>query len=87
MNPIIDPDGTVRRSGISTRPIDSYIQELFVLGKISVKDHIDNEHCHRLLFERVWSRLKNEHGLLISEGFIVDNYIARTIELKNKEEA
>lgn len=60
----------LRRSGKSTRLIDWYVQQLFAIGKIVVKDHVadvekidDVEYkpIHQNLHSKVMHRLQSEH--------------------------
>lgn len=52
-----------RASGRTTRLIDKYIQELFAKeGEwIEIKDHYDNRHAHKYVFNKVLDRMHLEH--------------------------
>lgn len=53
-----------RKSGRTTRLIDSYIQLLFEVNKgesVKVRDHYPSNDAHRILLEKIVKRLKNEH--------------------------
>ncbi|WP_044200669.1 hypothetical protein [Flammeovirga sp. OC4] len=50
-----------RRSGTTTRLVDSHIQELFSKGEVYCKDHYGSAIADRLLFKRVESRMRYEH--------------------------
>lgn len=53
-----------RATGRSTRLIDKYIQEFFTNPagiSVYVLDHYDDIRAHKLLLDRVISRLKIEH--------------------------
>lgn len=54
-------DNLERRTGRSTRLIDKYIQELFEKKIVIVYDHYPKIEAHNDLFNRVMTRLKNEH--------------------------
>lgn len=53
-----------RKSGRTTRLIDSYIQLLFEVNKgesVKVRDHYPSNDAHRILLEKILKRLQNEH--------------------------
>lgn len=68
----------LRKSGRTTRLIDDYIQLLFTTEKgslIKVRDHFPSNDAHRMLIDKIVSRLKTEHP-----GIDLDvNYRERTI--------
>jgi len=73
-----------RRIGTSTRLIDSYVQELFTRGKITVKDSVlpEVKNCNIVLFERIQRRLKIEHGRIDGTSMFVFNKKSLTIKIK-----
>lgn len=50
-----------RATGRSTRLVDEYIQELFNDGQIIVEDHYGTLESNRFLFDRITTRLSQEH--------------------------
>lgn len=51
----------MRRSGMTTRLADQYIQELFTTGYVEVRDHVDTRQMHEYLWKMVIRRLQFEH--------------------------
>jgi len=69
-----------RKSGRTTRLIDSYIQLLFEVDKgtnVKVRDHYPSNDAHRQLLEKIVRRLKNEHEGLEFEYDIRERTIKR----------
>jgi hypothetical protein len=52
-----------RRSGNTTRLIDSFVQDFFIKGKCKTHDHYCTTESNRRVFELVLLRLKNEHEI------------------------
>lgn len=70
-----------RKSGRTTRLVDSFIQLLFEVDKgekIKVRDHYPSNDAHRMLLNKISERLKNEHPEI---NFEID-YRERTISRK-----
>lgn len=51
-----------RRTGRTTRLVDEAIQTIFTKGTWTARDHYDDIHAHRTLFQRVMDRLNREHN-------------------------
>lgn len=69
-----------RKSGRTTRLVDSYIQLLFEVDKgtnVKVRDHYPSNDAHRQLLEKIVRRLKNEHEGLEFEYDIRERTIKR----------
>ena len=69
-----------RKSGRTTRLIDSYIQLLFEVEKgqrVKVRDHYPSNDAHRQLLEKIIRRLKNEHEGLQFEYDLRERTITR----------
>lgn len=69
-----------RKSGRTTRLIDSYIQLLFEVEKganIKVRDHYPSNDAHRQLLDKIINRLKNEHPELQFEYDVRERTIKR----------
>lgn len=58
-----------RGSGRTTRLIDSYIQELFLNGEVTPRDHHDNKMSHLYLTDKIRARLNSEHPNLVYDIF------------------
>ncbi len=53
----------LRSNGKSTRLVDTYVQELLLLGKVDVKDDsINTQQESRILARKILSRINKEHG-------------------------
>jgi len=78
---------TERRSGNSTRQINSAIDNLFKGFIVEVKDHWENGNhrkANEMLFRRILDRLHFEHqlDLLIKQNLIKINKKELTLEVK-----
>jgi len=52
-----------RQNGYTTRLVDEYIQLLFTIGKIQVKNHYPTISASQDLISRILNRLQLEHNL------------------------
>lgn len=59
--PITEVISSGRRSGRTTRIVDSLVQELFTTGKCQVYDHFGTRNDAIDVFHKVLFRLKHEH--------------------------
>lgn len=73
-----------RRSGNTTRQVDSSIQWLFRhRGQyLSVRDHYGSRESSELLLRKIVQRLKAEHGLTTGERHTIDT--ERVVVLPNR---
>lgn len=58
----VKPETYGRRSGRTTRMVDSLIQWYFREGYVICRDHHDSEMAHRGIAEKVRERLRTEHN-------------------------
>lgn len=61
-----------RRTGRSTRIIDSAIQRLFFTGKTKVVDHHSSDQANNSTLHKTITRLISEHQLTMGVDFIVE---------------
>ena len=74
-----------RRIGTTTREIDSYIQVLFINGKVTIPDY-ENHHEAEYIYDRIVKRLNSEHSHIFKQKKIEKmSKILRIIELKKEE--
>lgn len=69
-----------RRTGRTTRLVDSFINELFTQGQVKVYDHHPLNHSSLMVLKMVLKRLKSEHG--IDESDLIINRSKLLIHLK-----
>lgn len=80
--PFVKPENLgSRRSGRSTRLMDSFVQQLFNEGEVKIYDHHPLRNSDRHLFNRVLKRLYKEHGL--NEKYLDINKSTYTIKYKS----
>lgn len=80
VKPIQLPSESGRRTGRTTRLVDSFINELFTQGQVKVYDHHPLNHSSLMVLKMVLKRLKSEHG--IDESDLIINRSKLLIHLK-----
>lgn len=62
-----------RKSGRSTRLINTYIEQLFQEGEAYIRDHHPYGECHKDLLGRLRKRLEEEHRMFAGIDYELTN--------------
>jgi hypothetical protein len=74
-----------RRSGNTTRLIDSFIQDFFIIGYCKIYDHYNSRESYKRVFSLVISRLMVEHNITIKDLKLEPNrFIIRNLKYKRE---